>query len=73
MEWFGSLDIDYNLILTHLVRIVISYLLALPIAYEREKAERTAGLSTFPLVAVGSCARAVSVISIVEKFTVGFV
>ena len=39
----------------HAVALVIAYLLALPIGWNREKEERTAGLRTFPLVAVASC------------------
>ena len=42
-------------ILPHLLSIGIAYLLALPIGWNREKAERSAGLRTFPLVAVASC------------------
>jgi putative Mg2+ transporter-C (MgtC) family protein len=36
-------------------RLAISFLLALPIGWDREIEERTAGLRTFPLVSVGSC------------------
>jgi putative Mg2+ transporter-C (MgtC) family protein len=36
-------------------RLVMSFLLALPIGWDREIEERTAGLRTFPLVSVGSC------------------
>ncbi|WP_376776069.1 MgtC/SapB family protein [Rhizobium populisoli] len=32
-----------------------AYLLALPIGWDREKGERSAGLRTFPLVAIASC------------------
>ena len=39
----------------HLMAIVSAYLLALPIGWNREQAERTAGLRTFPLVAVAGC------------------
>ncbi len=42
-------------ILPHLVALVAAYLLALPIGWNREKEERSAGLRTFPLVAVASC------------------
>ena len=42
-------------ILPHLAAIAIAYLLALPIGWNREKAERSAGLRTFPLVAVACC------------------
>jgi putative Mg2+ transporter-C (MgtC) family protein len=41
--------------LPHLAALSLAYLLALPIGWNREKAERTAGLRTFPLVAVASC------------------
>ena len=42
-------------VLPHLVAIGLSYLLAFPIGWNREKTERSAGLRTFPLVAVASC------------------
>jgi putative Mg2+ transporter-C (MgtC) family protein len=42
-------------ILPHLGPLVVAYLLALPIGWNREKAERSAGVRTFPLVALASC------------------
>jgi putative Mg2+ transporter-C (MgtC) family protein len=33
----------------------IAYLLAIPIGWDREKRDRSAGLRTFPLVAIASC------------------
>lgn len=36
--------------------IVIAYLLSFPVGWERERHERSAGLRTFPLVAVAACA-----------------
>lgn len=39
----------------HLLALVIAYLLALPLGWDREKEERSAGLRTFPLVAIASC------------------
>ena len=39
-----------------LLKLVIAYALALPIAWERERDERSAGLRTYPLVAIASCA-----------------
>ena len=41
--------------LPHLVALAIAYLLALPIGWNREQEERSAGLRTFPLVAVATC------------------
>jgi putative Mg2+ transporter-C (MgtC) family protein len=50
------LDItDSFRLLPHLLALGIAYLLALPIGWNREKEERSAGLRTFPLVAVASC------------------
>ena len=42
-------------IVTHLRDLVIAYSLAMPIGWDREREERTAGLRTFPLVAIASC------------------
>lgn len=42
-------------IVPHLVALAIAYLLALPVGWNREKEERSAGLRTFPLVAVAAC------------------
>lgn len=41
--------------LPHVVAMVVAYLLALPVGWNREKEERSAGLRTFPLVAVAAC------------------
>jgi putative Mg2+ transporter-C (MgtC) family protein len=49
----GGIEI-VNLI-SSLVQIAIAYVLALPVAWDREKAARSAGLRTFPLVAMASC------------------
>lgn len=45
---------DFNL-LPHLAALAIAYLLSLPIGWNREQEERSAGLRTFPLVAVATC------------------
>ena len=45
---------DFN-VLPHLAAMTIAYLLAFPIGWNRESEERSAGLRTFPLVAVASC------------------
>ena len=39
----------------HLAALLIAYLLALPIGWNREREERSAGLRTFPLVALACC------------------
>jgi len=42
-------------ILPHLAALTIAYALAFPIGWNREREERSAGLRTFPLVAVATC------------------
>jgi putative Mg2+ transporter-C (MgtC) family protein len=49
---FGSDDFN---VLPHAVALAIAYVLALPLGWNREKEERSAGLRTFPLVALASC------------------
>lgn len=39
----------------HALALLIAYLLALPIGWNREREERSAGLRTFPLVAIATC------------------
>ncbi|OMH33629.1 MgtC/SapB family protein [Motiliproteus sp. MSK22-1] len=58
------LDLDWPLISTHLIQLMIAYLLALPIAWDRERETRSSGLRTFPLVAVGSCGYILTSLSI---------
>jgi len=41
--------------LSHLVALAVAYVLALPIGWNREREERSAGLRTFPLVAMAAC------------------
>lgn len=63
-EIFGSNAFD---ILPHLVAMAAAYLLALPVGWNREKEERSAGLRTFPLVAVAAC----GFVQAAESLTVG--
>ena len=51
-QLFGANDFD---ILPHLVALAVAYVLAFPIGWNREREERSAGLRTFPLVAIASC------------------
>lgn len=49
------LGTDHFNIVPHFVALAISYALAFPIGWNRETEERSAGLRTFPLVAIASC------------------
>ena len=49
------LDINWSTVLSHLTLLGVAYILAIPIGWNRERYERSAGLRTFPLVAVATC------------------
>ena len=49
-------DININLIFYHFMQIGIAFILALPIAFNREHTGAGAGLRTFPLVSIAACA-----------------
>ena len=49
------LGLDFSRMLPHVVSLSVAYLLAFPIGWDRERSERSAGLRTFPLVAVAAC------------------
>lgn len=49
------LDLDWSAVVSNLVHVVVAYLIALPIGWEREQTGRGVGLRTFPLVALASC------------------
>lgn len=56
MDWQPvSRFIQAHEIIIPLAKLALSFLLAFPIAWERERDSRSAGLRTFPLVAVASC------------------
>jgi putative Mg2+ transporter-C (MgtC) family protein len=65
-EWLTTLT-DWSLVARHLRDLVLAYLLAIPIALDREARERTAGLRTFPLVALASCAYVLLGFSILDS------
>ena len=49
-------QIDWAQVGENLYQLAIAYLIALPIGWNRERRESSAGLRTFPLVAVAACA-----------------
>lgn len=48
-------DFEWSVVAPHIRDLLYAFILALPIGWDREKHERTAGLRTFPLVAVTAC------------------
>jgi len=57
---------EFNLV-PHAAAMLIAYALAFPIGWNRESEERSAGLRTFPLVAVASC----GFVQAAETFAIG--
>ena len=49
-------EVDPQLILSNLTLLVVAFIFALPVAWDRERSTRSAGLRTFPLVSTASCA-----------------
>lgn len=45
----------WNELLSHLLDLAVAYALAFPIGWDREREARSAGIRTFPIVAVASC------------------
>lgn len=50
-EVFGSNPFE---VVPHVAALIVAYLLAFPVGWNREKEELSAGLWTFPLVAVAA-------------------
>lgn len=55
MDW-AWMRVDAAEAASVLLRLIVAYLLALPIGWERERRARSIGLRTFPLVALASAA-----------------
>ena len=53
LEMFAGVDPRETL--SHIINLLIAYVLALPIGWNREREERSAGIRTFPLVAMAAC------------------
>ena len=49
-------ELDWHQIWSHFYHLIIAFLLAVPLGWDREQESHGAGLRTFPLVALGSCA-----------------
>jgi putative Mg2+ transporter-C (MgtC) family protein len=50
-----QLEIEWSQIIYNLWHLAAAFVLAMPIALDRERSSRGAGLRTFPLVAVAAC------------------
>ena len=52
---FEMVDVDWPVIVKNLTLILAALILSLPVAYNRETKSHSAGLRTYPLVAVATC------------------
>ncbi|KZY31702.1 magnesium transporter MgtC [Alcanivorax sp. HI0083] len=48
-------ELDWAQVGTHLIQLGAAFVLALPVAWNREQKARGAGLRTFPLVSIAAC------------------
>jgi len=60
-------DVDWPIIQYNLIHLGIAYLLALPVAYDRDKSSNGAGLRTYPLVALAACGYTLLGISVLDS------
>ncbi|HSM68345.1 MAG TPA: MgtC/SapB family protein [Xanthomonadales bacterium] len=60
------MDIQWAEVWMNLLHLAVAYVLALPVAMDREHANRGAGLRTFPLVAVAACGYMLVGMSVLE-------
>tara|TARA_R110002049_G_scaffold13509_3_gene58759 strand:+ start:108721 stop:109146 length:426 start_codon:yes stop_codon:yes gene_type:complete len=49
------IELDYALVLNHILTISTAFIITLPIAWDRELDSVSAGLRTFPIVAIATC------------------
>ena len=61
------LQIDWQVALHHATHLILAYILALPIGWDRELSRRQFGLRTFPLVAVVTCGFMLVGMSVIES------
>lgn len=65
MEIFPALD--WHQIWSHFYHLIIAFILAVPLGWDREHGSHGAGLRTFPLVALGSCAYMLTGITVLDS------
>ncbi len=55
LSYWVTSEFNLSLILSNLSLLFLAFLFALPMALNRERSARSAGLRTFPLVSIASC------------------
>jgi putative Mg2+ transporter-C (MgtC) family protein len=62
-----ELELQWSEILVSLYQVGIAYVLALPVAWDRETAARSAGIRTFPLVSIAACGYMLVAIQVLDS------
>jgi len=63
-----SFDFSLEVLSYNLSALIVAFLLALPVAWDREQRKSSPGLRTFPLVAIASCAYVLVAISVLGRY-----
>lgn len=58
-------------IATHIFNLALAYALALPVGWDREREDRSAGIRTFPLVAIAACGFVLVGIAVLGRESMG--
>jgi putative Mg2+ transporter-C (MgtC) family protein len=56
---------------SHVFNLALAFALALPVGWDRERDERSAGIRTFPLVAIASCGFVLVGVAILGRESIG--
>jgi len=62
-----AMEVAWSQVVFHLWQLAIAWVLSLPVAWDRERESRGAGLRTFPLVAVAACGYSLVGISVLTS------
>jgi len=62
-----NIEISWTIVWLNLAHLGIAYVLALPVAYDRDRSARGAGLRTFPLVALAACGYSLVGMSVLDS------
>lgn len=60
-------ETDWHQIWSHFYHLGIAFIMAFPLGWNREQGHKSAGLRTFPLVALGSCAYMLTGIHVLDS------
>jgi len=67
MDFMQVFEIDWTRVGWHLRHLLVAYVLALPIGFNREQSDTRFGMRTFPLVAVVTCGFMLVGISVLDS------